>query len=229
LFYNYKYVDYNGRNCLGNIPLVWYTLENGVLRYEETNPNANVIMTRDSISPEINVSSPVAGKVYASQSVPLDVVVDDENFKWGYYSYDGGKTKIAMHQTESGLLKFTDGKSVLPNGDYTLTFYAKDYFYLDAVKTVSFKVYDPYDRSKVLAYPNPTTGKTKVVYPEGRGAVSRLYDITGKTLMEIVDDDLNGETPLDFTHSPSGITFYEVILSDKYLPDESYTGTVVKQ
>jgi hypothetical protein len=46
-YYTYKYID-DGRNCQGNIPIVKYKLENGVLKFEGTNPNVEVALTRDA-------------------------------------------------------------------------------------------------------------------------------------------------------------------------------------
>jgi hypothetical protein len=47
LNYSYTYRDDKGRNCCGNIRLVKYNLVNGVLQFVATNPNVEVIMTRN--------------------------------------------------------------------------------------------------------------------------------------------------------------------------------------
>lgn len=48
LAYAYKFIDYNGHNAFGSFPAVKYDLENGVLKFEATNPNIEVALTRDA-------------------------------------------------------------------------------------------------------------------------------------------------------------------------------------
>jgi hypothetical protein len=48
LAFVFKYIDYNGHNAMGGIPVVKYDLENGVLKFEGTYPNVEVVLTRDA-------------------------------------------------------------------------------------------------------------------------------------------------------------------------------------
>lgn len=137
-----------------------------------------------------------------------------------------------MKQNENGVLLLPDGSSKFPNGSYNITYYAKDYFYQDTTKNFWFKVdvpIDPVDHSKVLAYPNPTTGITTVVYPQGKNAVLRLYDTSGKTLKQIIDNDQDGQTQVDLTNRPSGLVLYNAILNDNSSSRESYGGKIIKE
>jgi hypothetical protein len=148
LYYEYKYVDNAGRNCLGSIPVVKYNLANGVLNFVASNPNVDVVMSRDTLPIGINVNSPVQGKVYAANGkVLLDEVVtsgttnpiSNESFRYGYYSFDGGATKTKIRQKEKMDLIYNNNRYFKP-GNYTLSLYAKNEFYNDTSKNISFTV-----------------------------------------------------------------------------------------
>lgn len=131
-----------------------------------------------------------------SECIPFDVLTTDENYRYGYYSFDNGKTKIAMNDTLSKEL-------ILPNGSYEVLFYAKDYFNLEATKKVSFIVGRPTgiddtsNPNKVTAFPNSATGLTTLVYPKAGSAIIKLFDAAGSLLQQIIDEDENGETVVE--------------------------------
>lgn len=83
LYYAYSYIDGNGRNSYGNIPVVKYKLEDGILKFEATNPNVDVILTRDTIAPVIDVKFPADGATYTSSTIPSVVSTIDENYYYG--------------------------------------------------------------------------------------------------------------------------------------------------
>ena len=147
LYYEYVYIDKNGRNTFTNIPLVKYNLVGGVLQFVATNPNLDVIMTRDTLPIGINVTSPVQGKEYsANGKVLLDEVVtsgtnqiSDDSFRYAYYSFDGGATKIAMGPKDTKDLIY-NGNRYFKSGNYTLSLYAKNEFFMDTNKNISFTV-----------------------------------------------------------------------------------------
>ena len=140
LWYEYKYIDKSGRNCFAEIPVVKYNLSGGVLKVSETNPNLDVIMTRDTVAPIINVISPVNGKTYpANSKVLLNEVVTADTYRYGYYSFDGGQTKTAIRKKEYMNLIY-QGNRYFSAGNYTLSLYAKNEFFMDASKTINFTV-----------------------------------------------------------------------------------------
>jgi len=147
LYYLYNYADKNGRNSYGGFPIVTYNLVGGVLNFVSSNPNVDVIMTRDTLPPVINVNSPVDGKTYsANGKILLDEVVtsgtnqiSDDSFRYGFYSFDGGQTKTAIRKKEHMDLIYNGNRYFKP-GNYTLNLYAKNEFYSDTNKNISFTV-----------------------------------------------------------------------------------------
>lgn len=176
-------------------------------------------------APVINVTSPVNGKTYDTKNIPhtlkipLKVSVVEKEFKSGYYSFDGGKTKVTMNQTEDRNLTLPDGRDYFPDGEYTMTFYAQDNYSLEATKTVKFSVGNVTGidnispDSRVTSYPNPTSGLTTITYPAGAKAVVKLFDSSGSLLMLVTDEDQDRETIVDVSDFPSGILFYQVLIS----------------
>jgi PKD repeat protein len=139
LYYAYTYKDALGRNSLANIPIVKYSVENGMFKFLGTNPNLDVILERD-FPPVLNVSSPVNGKTYSSNSkILLDEVTVGKTFRYGYYSFDGGVTKTAINQRDKKDLIY-NGNRYFSAGNYTLSLYVKNEFFEDASKTINFTV-----------------------------------------------------------------------------------------
>lgn len=64
-------------------------------------------------------------------------------------------------------------------------------------------------------YPNPTTGIVQIVMNENMTNLSKLLDITGKVLFELVLTDTN--TSLDLSDYPAGIYFLQVGTETKRL------------
>jgi hypothetical protein len=147
LYYTYNYKDAKGRNCFGGIPLVKYNLVGGVLNFVSTNPNVDVIMTRDTLPIGINVNSPVDGKTYSvNNKIMLDEIItsgtnqiSNESFRYAYYSFDGGATKTSIRKKEHMDLIY-NGNRYFKSGNYTLSLYAKNEFYIDGSKNIQFTV-----------------------------------------------------------------------------------------
>ena len=140
LYYKFTYIDKDGKNSLANIPIAKYNLVNGVLNFVSANPNVDVILARDDVAPIINVRSPVDGKTYAANNkILLDEIVTAETYRYGYYSFDGGATKIPIRQKEKMDLIYQGNRYFKP-GSYTLNLYAKNEFFIDANKTINFTV-----------------------------------------------------------------------------------------
>jgi len=146
LYYSYTFYK-DGHNSYANIPIVKYNLSGGVLNFVSTNPNVDVIMTRDTLPIGINVNSPVDGKSYsANGKILLDEVVtsgtnqiSNDSFRYAYYSFDGGATKIAMGPKDTKDLIYNGNRYFKP-GNYTLNLYAKNEFYSDTNKNINFTV-----------------------------------------------------------------------------------------
>jgi hypothetical protein len=137
--YNYKYVK-DGKNGEGNISIAKYTMKNYKLTFIASNPNIDLIMTRDTLPVNITVNSPTNGGVYTTNNkITLDEFVTTDTFRYGYYSFDGGQTKIAIRQKDKKDLIY-NGSRYFPAGNYTLNLYAKNEFYKDASKNISFTV-----------------------------------------------------------------------------------------
>ena len=137
--YNYKYVK-DGKNGEGNISIAKYTMKNYKLTFVASNPNIDLIMTVDSLPVGITVNSPTNGGVYATNNkITLDEFVTTSTFRYGYYSFDGGQTKIAIRQKDKKDLIY-NGSRYFPAGNYTLSVYAKNEFFKDANKNITFTV-----------------------------------------------------------------------------------------
>ncbi len=202
-----------------------YTIAVGADDYFRLTSQTTTQRNLVNAAPVINVTSPVNGQTYDTKNIPhtlkipLKVSVVEKEFKSGYYSFDGGKTKVTMKQSEDRNLTLPDGSDYFPDGDYTMTIYAQDNYNLEATKTVKFSVGNvtAIDNispdSRVTSYPNPTSGLTTITYPAGVKAVVKLFDSSGSLLKHVTDEDQDGETIADVSDFPSGILFYQVLIS----------------
>jgi hypothetical protein len=87
----------------------------------------------DTISPRIDISSPLGGKVYRTNMIPFEYSICEENFKEAWYSLDSAKTKLPLEKSGTKNLDLT-------NGNYKLNIYAEDLYKNSSKDSVSFSV-----------------------------------------------------------------------------------------
>lgn len=87
------------------------------LAFASCNPEEKIIT--DTISPKITVYSPTEKKQYASDTIPFEWIIEEENFKNALYTIDNYKTKVPIEQSGKENL-------ILKNGDWSLILYTED-------------------------------------------------------------------------------------------------------
>jgi len=69
-------------------------------------------------------------------------------------------------------------------------------------------------------------------YPEHANANIQIYDVTGKQLENIIDNDKNGQTQLDLTNYIPNVYLYKINTPDNLVnknPSTTYTGKIIKE
>jgi hypothetical protein len=188
-----------------------------VFTSNEGNHAMNVIFTGDDLSlesmnriePQMDLINIKPGEAYLLKNCEVSI---------GYnYTYKkDNKTKLGTQI----LARYTIKDGVASN----LRFNPNLEGILVKKRTPGVGVKTTTEQPQIYSYPNPTTGNTTIVYPEGRNAIVRIYNSIGQTLEEITDDDKDGKTKIDLTEKPTGIIIYKITLENK-----NYTGKILKQ
>jgi len=127
----------DGRKQINSINIVKYSISNGIPILVKVNPYINdlLITKRENNPPVINVNN----------SAPDSLIwnIDEANFKGAWYSVNGN-SKITIGQ--SGKINL-----LLPQGDYTMTMGAEDYFTLKSDTTFQRTIVNDSPVIKILS------------------------------------------------------------------------------
>jgi len=205
------------KNGLGNAPFydVWI--------FKPGDDHAATCMAlRDSVE-NLNswyISDPSHGNLEITQEKLNEMNATEV---WIQYSYVNHSQSQGNYLALVPILKFKpDSEGVWKATDYqnpevNLIKHRKDI----PTKNLEKEVLD----SKIKICPNPVSDIGKISYPQGKTAYFEFYDMFGRMLKKIQDNDKNGETEIDFSNDASGFYPYRLIDSDGNV----YTGKAVKE
>jgi hypothetical protein len=217
---NYSYVNQND-HLLDNLPILKFKVEDGnsSLIWKINDSNVKLITQRDTIPPEINISSPLEGIVY-NESPQFNYEFADGNFKEASYQINGTSSQSG-NLNQSGIKDLN-----LSNGNYQLIAKAKDYFNLESSDTINFSVNkitgleDEVSNSKIKFGPNPV--KDFLNIQNLKDGEIEIYDVAGRKINEI---DYREGNSIDFTDYTPGM----YLLKAKDSNGKFYTEKIVKE
>ncbi len=162
----------------------------------------------DLTPPEINWSSEVSGTY--SNNITFNWDISDENFQNAWLSKNGEKQEIS----QTGEISFNE----LPNRNYEFWMGAKDIFGNADSTSKEFQVVgvgleDKLNENKLKVYPNPVKDLGVIGTPIGKNLYLKFYDMSGRLQKEIIDNDKDGKTEVDFSNYKPGM--YVIRASDE--------------
>ncbi len=193
------------------------------LFYNESSKKVNFFI--DKTFPEVFIESPKDDSLYANnENINLKCILRDKNLdlKNSNYILNG----IEYSFSDTSVLENLNSR----RGMNELELFVNDkagnltnkkitYF-----KDVRSGFEENVNNTETRFYPNPVQTTGKLNYPEGKTAYIEIYDGIGRKVKQISDEDMNGETNIDFSDNVSGVYFYKLKDSD----GKVYSGKVLK-
>ncbi len=187
---------------------------------------------------------PYGGMIFSSNLLRFSVLNRDTIWGCGgYVLYPNNRVKSIIYRTTNGggnwffqipdtsllpfesYIQFTDkyhgwaySSNITPTGIHTTN--GGDTTFLIGVQQITNNI--PKDFKLYQNYPNPFNPKTNIKYEiaKSKNVILRIYDITGKEIISLVNQKQNAGTyEVDFSGSgySSGVYFYSLIIDGKLI------------
>jgi hypothetical protein len=163
---------------------------------------------QDTIPPEIFLDYETSGT--HSNNIEFNFNFSDPNFSFGWVNYNGEKQELP----QEGTIKYEDRE----NGIHSYWFGAQDSFGNADSTYREFEVFgvgveEGELENKLKFYPNPVKDIGVIGTPRGKALYLEFYDISGRLQKEIIDNDKDGQTKVDFSTFKPGM--YVIKTSDE--------------
>jgi hypothetical protein len=180
----------------------------------------------------IDATAPIINTYLNNTSDTISWNILEDHFKNAYYMLDDKTAQTPINQTGKVAIKDLG----LTNGSHTINFYAKDSADNIGTNSENFSfatsTNEQTQSAKYTAYPNPVQDNITFTYPENTNATIKLFDMSGKQLETIIDNDKNGETQYNLINYTPAAYLYQIITSDNSStknPTQTYNGKLIKE